>query len=347
MPCCLEVTSVQVDEEAIRTCPDDELPDLVDKLWGKYKFQPKPESPTGGLLVHFMEKRISPNYTSRLVWSAPRPHFLIDFKAAVDLARSLGIRTPPIERFHRIFTQGRYYYLIISRYIPGISLEKLLPRIDREETIRLAFQLRSMLETMHQKTSRYAGGIGTLAFDRGGRFMNWDEIGLPKGSTTAKDIANVANYRWGYRRETHGDCRETPEKMEWDIKNGPLAPNLPLVFTHYGLVPRRLIRDNNGDLWITEWDNAGWYPACFDRASMIGGIFRKDRMARQEWELFRSIANGYKWSREVKAINRINNCTRSCCDNRENCARLGLTKSEYPIIIEEWPADPRVRYGPV
>ncbi|KAF3166249.1 hypothetical protein TWF225_000841 [Orbilia oligospora] len=67
MPCCPEVTSVQVDEEAIRTCPDDELPDLVDKLWGKYKFQPKPESPTGGLLVHFMEKRISPNYTSRLI----------------------------------------------------------------------------------------------------------------------------------------------------------------------------------------------------------------------------------------------------------------------------------------
>ncbi|KAF3319661.1 hypothetical protein TWF173_000274 [Orbilia oligospora] len=346
MPCHAEVTSVESDEEAIRTCPDEELPGLVDKLWGKYKFQPKPKLPMGGLPLHYTEKRISPNYTSRLVWTAFRPHFLIDLEAAVDLARGLGIRTPPIERSQKIVIEERCYYLIISRYIPGKSLKRLLPQIDREETIRLAFQLRSMLETMHQKTNRYAGGIGTLAFDRGGIFMTWDEIGLPKGTTTAKDIANVVNYRWGYRRETHGDRGETPEKMEWDIKNGPLAPNLPLVFTNYGLMPRRLIRDNNGDLWITRWDNAGWYPACFDRASMIVGIFRKDRRAHQEWKLFISIANGYKWSREVNAIS-MNNYWGSRWPDRENCARLGLTKPEYPIIIEEWPADPRVRYGPV
>ncbi|KAF3164550.1 hypothetical protein TWF106_011714 [Orbilia oligospora] len=175
-----------------------------------------------------------------------------------------------------------------------------------------------------------------------GKFMNMDDFGLPTGATTGKDIADIVNYRWGYMRETHGTRETTPEKMKWDIKNGPLTPKSPLVFTHYGLIPSRLIRDNNGDLWITEWDNAGWFPACFDRASMNG--FRKNEMARQNWELFKSIANSYNWSREANAVRKRGG---HWSENRWQCARLGLTKSEHPIIIEEWPEDPRVRYGPV
>ncbi|KAK6499331.1 hypothetical protein TWF506_003959 [Arthrobotrys conoides] len=338
-------TSIEPDEEAIRTCSKEELPKLIDKLWGKYNFEPKQKPPQDGLQIHFRQKRIPPNFTSRLVWTFCRRRFLTDLIAAVNLARSLGIRTPPIERAEKIILDGRQYYLLIIPYIPGESLQNLLPRIDRQETIRLAFQLRDMLETMHKKTNKYAGGIETLGFDARGKFRRRDEVGLPTGSTTGRDIARIVNFWWGHRRETHGESRMTAEKMEWDIKNGPLTPKLPLVFTHYDLRPCNLVRDNKGDLWIIRWGHAGWYPACFDRASMMSREF-KDKMVDQRWKLFVSIANSYEWLIESKAVERMERRPSFSSNDRMWSARLGLTKSQYPLLINKWPSE-QVRYRPV
>ncbi|KAL5512347.1 hypothetical protein ACEPAG_3339 [Sanghuangporus baumii] len=49
----------------------------------------------------------------------------------------------------------------------------------------------------------------------------------------------------------------------------------PLVFTHMDLHPRNIILGDDGQLWIIDWNDAGWYPSWFEAASMIG--FAKSR----------------------------------------------------------------------
>lgn len=40
----------------------------------------------------------------------------------------------------------------------------------------------------------------------------------------------------------------------------------PLVFTHQDISPRNLILDDDGKLWIIDWELAGWYPDYFESA---------------------------------------------------------------------------------
>ena len=40
----------------------------------------------------------------------------------------------------------------------------------------------------------------------------------------------------------------------------PVLESTCLVFTHQDLAARNLILDDNGRLWVIDWELAGWYP---------------------------------------------------------------------------------------
>ncbi|KAI9820415.1 MAG: hypothetical protein M1832_003748 [Thelocarpon impressellum] len=57
----------------------------------------------------------------------------------------------------------------------------------------------------------------------------------------------------GTVQEPTGYVPETPSKF---------------VMTHHDLAPRNLLVDPAGQLWLLDWDLAGWYPRYFEYAAM-------------------------------------------------------------------------------
>ncbi|KAG6835794.1 hypothetical protein H0H93_014657, partial [Arthromyces matolae] len=49
----------------------------------------------------------------------------------------------------------------------------------------------------------------------------------------------------------------------------PFDSSVPLVFTHLDLHPSNIILGDDGQLWVIDWADAGWYPSWFESASMV------------------------------------------------------------------------------
>ncbi|PYH36336.1 phosphotransferase family protein [Aspergillus neoniger CBS 115656] len=78
----------------------------------------------------------------------------------------------------------------------------------------------------------------------------------------------------------------------------------PYVLTHHDLVPRNLLLSPSGELWLLDWDLAGFYPIYFEYASMYNFIIPQawGWFARWRWYLFTWIAAGsYRRDYEVLA----------------------------------------------
>jgi aminoglycoside phosphotransferase (APT) family kinase protein len=73
----------------------------------------------------------------------------------------------------------------------------------------------------------------------------------------------------------------------------PATPST-LVFTHHDLAPRNLLLDRRGQLWVLDWDYAGWYPRYFEYAAMqnFSVPHTWTRFARARWFLFTWITVG-------------------------------------------------------
>lgn len=61
-----------------------------------------------------------------------------------------------------------------------------------------------------------------------------------------------------------------------------------LVFTHQDLAPRNMMIGTDGNLWLLDWERAGFYPRYFEPVSMQNFLMPSswNRMARLRWWLF-------------------------------------------------------------
>ncbi|KAF3093375.1 hypothetical protein TWF102_007931 [Orbilia oligospora] len=298
------------DDEAIKSFTDDELKSFIIALRNKAKEQDHRLHPSSTRVI-----RISQGYVTKLYGN----DWIQDLKAGVDIARGLGIRAPAIERI-----------------LKNTDVELFL-KLDLQETIRLAFQLRGMLKIMHKKTNDQLGSCHSLKCRS---YWLEYEAGLPPAST-AEDIAKVVNFWFNYTPR-YAEARKSFEELERCCTTGPAALDCPLVFTHHDLAPRNMIVDPKGGLWLIDWDYAGWYPAYFDRASMDHfspymcgwSIYTQFR-----WTIFCSIATESKWEKQVEAVHSIKTGSGRYGDNcRSFTIKAGLTpvnllpNGEYPDL---------------
>lgn len=166
-------------------------------------------------------------------------------------------------------------------------------------TFRLAFQLRGMLRWMRAATSPTAGSLGTGLC----RSM-WldDRFGVPARALplTISSIVNFWHNLVSFRRE----ARKSPEEHRQSCE-GPTQPEEGgLVFTHHDPAPRNLILESSTrNLWIVDWDDAGWYPRYFEFAGMCNFIISKEwgRFDRLRWDLFTWITTGW-YRRESRCL---------------------------------------------
>jgi hypothetical protein len=78
------------------------------------------------------------------------------------------------------------------------------------------------------------------------------------------------------------------------------------VFTHHDLAPRNLLLDSSDQLWLLDWDHAGWYPSYFEYASMQNFFIPQgwDWLSRVRWYLFSWVTVG-RFEQEMRVLREI------------------------------------------
>ncbi|KAK6348255.1 hypothetical protein TWF718_006062 [Orbilia javanica] len=304
-------------DEAIKRLTDDELKSFISDLRDHIRGSQKGHYQKCTRVIRISQGYVTKSYGEN--WGK-------DAIAGIELARELGVRVPAIERileYNEIDDKG---FEIVQQYVPGKTLKELWTDLSLEETIRLAFQLRGMLRIMHQKTNDCIGSCYSLKCRT---YYLESELGLPR-ACKAEEIGKVVNF-WSNYEGLPKICwvKKSVEEHERACAIGPVSLDCPAVFTHHDLAPRNMIVDPKGDLWLVDWDYAGWYPAYFDRASMdhfmlqFGEWSSNDRL---RWDIFCSIATESKWEEQAKAVNTMLSwmaCTSG--NHRIPCVQAGVT----------------------
>ncbi|OBT82962.1 hypothetical protein VE02_08184 [Pseudogymnoascus sp. 03VT05] len=217
-----------------------------------------------------------------------------DVEQAVAKAKSLGVRTPRIIRV----AKGDGRFECIQEHIHGRTLMDIWTDLGWFSTFLLAFQLRGMLRRMRTATSPTAGSLGT-----GLCRSIWldDKFGVPARALPST-ISSIVNF-WHNLVSFRCEKGKSPEEHRRSCER-PTQPEDSLVFTHHDLAPRNLILESSTrNLWVVDWDEAGWYPRYFEFAGMRNFIIPEEwgRFDRLRWDLFTWITTGW-YMREKRML---------------------------------------------
>ena len=187
------------------------------------------------------------------------PGFVMKRGVEVEIISTEFIRkntTIPVPRCDRIVQDqedGRTY--ICMEYIPGRTLAECWDELSWWMRFRVFITLRDYVRQMRTFTHAIPGPIshdGSPQPCRGPLFGD-DEIG-PFESSTA--FADFFNSKYDITK------RFQPVYVKGIQK--PFDNSGSLVFTHHDMHMRNIILGDDGQLWVIDWDLAGYYPIFFE-----------------------------------------------------------------------------------
>ncbi|KAG6125012.1 hypothetical protein E4U12_007712 [Claviceps purpurea] len=217
-----------------------------------------------------------------------------DALSAMKFASQLGIPVPHIERV----VHGYGVYCIMER-IPGTTLDIAWHDLGWIASLRVAFQLRRVVQRLRSATSSSSGPIPT------GRCTSYyfdDKFGLP-ARANCHHVNAFLNF-WANFPGFLKEARKTPAEHAI-CPRSVFSYNHPFVFAHHDLAPRNMILDSEGQLRIIDWDEAGFYPESFEYGGMHNFIARGwTKFARWRWNVLAWIAGGL-YDKEFRWLERI------------------------------------------
>ncbi|KAL5522333.1 hypothetical protein ACEPAF_2190 [Sanghuangporus sanghuang] len=168
----------------------------------------------------------------------------------------------PVPMHERVF-RFRHEVYVIQQYIPGRVLLDVWSQLGWWMRLRVFVTLRFYIRELRSISSR----AGPPPFpgppsDDGtpqkctGRLFTEDRYSGPFQSYREMS-------RW-YQKQLLFMQRRWEEGLD----SASFDDSVPLVFTHMDLHPRNMILGDDGQLWIVDWTDAGWYPSWFEGASM-------------------------------------------------------------------------------
>ncbi|KAI9758727.1 MAG: hypothetical protein M4579_002902 [Chaenotheca gracillima] len=223
---------------------------------------------------------LSPNFLGKHY----NPDEVEDALRAMDTARQLGIRVPCVRRTVMYKSDA---YCVMER-IPGIVLEEAWMRLSWVSTMKLAFQLKRFVKLLRSVT---ASSAGSLATGKCRSFWLEDRFGIPARSSPeiitsfVQFWVDFVSIRKAMKAATEGT----------GLPKGRVPPTpKSLVFVHHDLAPRNILLDPWGQLWLLDWDYAGFYPRYFEYAAMQNFTQPEEwtRSARLRWFLFTWVGVG-------------------------------------------------------
>lgn len=190
-----------------------------------------------------------------------------------------------------------------------------------------SLQLRYMITHLRSVTSPTAG---SLVSGECRSFWLDDRFGIPANSKS-EDVAcflrfcdNFTGMRNAIQAANQGRVVDSKEK--------PRSESDTFVFTHHDLAPRNILLAPSGDLWLLDWEFAGFYPIYFEYASMQNFHVPKEwnLWARLRSYLFSWIAVG-RYEQHARMLEHIRSkFTRFPVGRRFELLKLG-GPHRYPV----------------
>ncbi|OBT80095.1 hypothetical protein VF21_01071 [Pseudogymnoascus sp. 05NY08] len=204
-----------------------------------------------------------------------------DLAQAVAKAEALNVRVPYIKRV----AKGDGRFECIQQRIHGRILMKSWTDIGWFMTFRLAFNY-----------GECAGVCRSMWLD--------DRFSVPARALPST-ISSIVNF-WHNLVSFRSEKAKSPEEHRQSCER-PTQPEDNFVFTHHDLAPRNLMLETSTkNLWVVDWDDAGWYPRYFEFAGMRNFITPEEwgRFDRLRWDLFTWITRGW-YKRESRMLTEI------------------------------------------
>ncbi|KPM45048.1 hypothetical protein AK830_g1431 [Neonectria ditissima] len=255
------------DDTRLLSYTDADLVDHINSL---------PGLPNCSKITPLSSKYLAKNYREEELEHAVR---------STKFASQLGI---PVPHIYRTVPADYGVYCIMDR-IPGIPLDMAWPELGWVASLRLAFQLRRIIHRLRSVVSTSSGSLETGVCRS--YFLD-DRFGLPPGATV-QQVNAYLNF-WHNFVNIGKEVKKTP--AEYAICPKPVfSCSRPFVFTHHDLAPRNIILDREGQLWLIDWDCAGFYPKFFEYAGMHNFIPTAawTKFVSWRWNLFAWIAGGF------------------------------------------------------
>ncbi|KAF8066784.1 hypothetical protein FPV67DRAFT_1417237 [Lyophyllum atratum] len=141
--------------------------------------------------------------------------------------------------------------------IRGVSLDKVVDNLSKEQQLHIALQLSAILGQMRTFQSKTLGSI------TGGSYRN--VMAVPQPLQPKHAFATMSEFR-DYFRDLLVKCR----RFEWQIEKimSCIPLNCPIRFTHGDLVPKNIMVDGSTVTGVIDWANAGFYPEFWEYARM-------------------------------------------------------------------------------
>lgn len=234
---------------------------------------------------------LSPKYVAK----AYSKHEAEDAMKAMELASTLGIHVPRTQRTVRV---DGIIYCIMDR-IQGSTLAAEWMTLGWFATIRLAFQLRRMIRRLRSAKSLTAGSL--VSGECRSYYLD-DSFGLPPRANS-RQVNAFMNFWLDFTSIGH-EIKKTAAQHSICSKKA-FSIDRPFVFTHHDLSPRNIMLDPSHQLWLIDWDFAGFYPEFFEFAGMHNFIsVRWNGLALLRWKLFAWIAGGlhHKKAHQLEVI---------------------------------------------
>lgn len=256
---------------------------------------------------------------------------IMDSMAAVNIASVLGIRHPPVRR---IIMNTANPFTIMEK-IPGNTLNNVWTKLSWWHSFKLALQLRSFVKKLRSFTSPTAGSLETGECRS---FWLKDRFGIPAHS-------GPSEFNAFYRYWTNPIIARRPMQI---LRRGipsdlippihipiykPIPQDAQFVLTHHDLAPRNLLVSPSGELWLLDWDYAGYYPKSFEYAGMYTFRVPRDwgRLDRFRWFLFTLISVGY-YEKDAEVLRAMRSkFNRPAIERRMRIVRDGI-ESRYYLI---------------
>ncbi|KAM0208278.1 hypothetical protein ACHAQD_011700 [Fusarium lateritium] len=189
------------------------------------------------------------------------------------LAKDLGFRVPTVHRvFSHIFPDYGYQneecWLIVMDFVPGETLEKLWPTLNKDAQKAITKQVAQLIQDL-QSTPVYRSDLGPVGGSDG---MPWHGPFFTHYGTgpfrTLSDMEDWYNH-----------------KLDVCIRLGCLPQNEPrfqfdaVALTHQDVAPRNImIEKGTGQLVLIDWAMGGIYPRGLEQATL-------SRQGPGEWDV--------------------------------------------------------------
>ncbi|KAL5513675.1 hypothetical protein ACEPAH_4074 [Sanghuangporus vaninii] len=168
----------------------------------------------------------------------------------------------PVPMHERVF-RYRHEVYVVQQYIPGRVLLDVWSQLGWWTRLRVLVTLRFYIRELRSLSSR----AGAPPFP-----------GPPSDDGTPQRCTGRLFTEDGHSGPFHS-YREMSKwyqkqllfmQRQWKVglDSVQFDDSAPLVFTHMDLHPRNIILGDDGQLWIVDWNDAGWYPSWFEAASM-------------------------------------------------------------------------------